>query len=191
MGRQTILLGLGSNLPGGWGESSAILARAMRELCAGGLEILRISSPYSTAPLGGGCQPRYLNAVIEAVGSIQPAALLRLAKRIEREAGRRLGRHWGPRTLDIDVLDFAGRQIGNPHGRRQRGRLVLPHPEMHRRAFVLRPLQEVAPHWRHPRLGVSAGGLLARLTSKERDGVRRISNVRLDSAGLSCEKQAT
>jgi 2-amino-4-hydroxy-6-hydroxymethyldihydropteridine diphosphokinase len=114
-----------------------------------------------------------------------PAALLRTLKRIERRAGRRLGRHWGPRQLDIDVLDFGGRQIGNPHGHRRRGQLQLPHPEMHRRAFVLLPLREVAPSWRHPRLGLTVSALLARLPPRDRAGVRRL----LDSPSITCDKQ--
>ena len=99
-------------------------------------------------------QPRYLNAVVLVEAYIAPGALLRLLKRIERRAGGRLGaRNGGPRPLDIDILDYGGRRIGRPPRRRQRGRLILPHPEMHRRAFVLVPLLEVAPAWRHPRSG--------------------------------------
>ena len=113
-----------------------------------------------------------------------PAALLRTLKRIERRAGRRLGRHWGPRQLDIDILDFGGRQIGNPRGHRRRGQLLLPHPEIHRRAFVLLPLREVAAFWRHPRLELPVSALLARLEPRERAGVRRL----LDSQIITCDK---
>ena len=141
----TILLALGSNLGGPWGSPQATLAHALRELTGAGLRILGFSSLYATAPVGLGRQPAYLNAVVMVEGSTSPAVLLRTLKRIERNAGRRLGRRWGPRQLDIDILDFGGRQIGNPHGRRRRGQLQLPHPEMHRRAFVLLPLREVAP----------------------------------------------
>jgi 2-amino-4-hydroxy-6-hydroxymethyldihydropteridine diphosphokinase len=180
-----ILLGLGSNLPGVWGAPRTTLARAMHKLTEAGLRILGISSLYTTAPVGTGRQPAYLNAVVMVEGALAPAALLRTAKRIERQAGRRVGRHWGPRQLDIDILDFGGRQIGNPRGRRRRGQLLLPHPEMHRRAFVLLPLSEVAPAWRHPRLGLTASALLGRLRSHERAGVRRL----LDSAARTCDKQ--
>jgi len=138
-----------------------------------------------TTPVGLGRQPAYLNAVVMVEGRMAPTALLRTLKRIERNAGRRLGRHWGPRQLDIDILDFGGRQIGNPRGRRARGQLLLPHPEMHRRAFVLLPLREIAPGWRHPRLGVTASVLLARLRRHERAGVRRL----LDSPARTCDKQ--
>jgi 2-amino-4-hydroxy-6-hydroxymethyldihydropteridine diphosphokinase len=99
---------------------------------------------------------------------LAPAALLRLVKRLEYKAGRRFARRWSPRPLDIDVLDYGGRQIGWPVRGRERGRLILPHPEMHQRAFVLVPLLEVAPHWRHPVLGVGAERLLHDLNRNAR-----------------------
>jgi 2-amino-4-hydroxy-6-hydroxymethyldihydropteridine diphosphokinase len=113
-----------------------------------------------------------------------PAALLRLIKRIERQAGRRLGARWGPRSLDVDILDFGGRRLGWPPRGRPRGRLILPHPEMHRRAFVLVPLLEVDPHWRHPLHAVAGRTLLARLPWATRRGVR----LALDFARSACEK---
>ena len=181
---RTILLGLGSNLAGPWGSPRATLAHALRELTGAGLRILGFSSLYATTPVGLGRQPAYLNAVVLVDASMAPAALLRTLKRIERRAGRRLGRHWGPRQLDIDILDFGGRQVGNPQGRRRRGELLLPHPEMHKRAFVLLPLREVAPFWRHPRLGLPVSALLARLGPRDRAGVRRL----LDSPAITCDK---
>jgi 2-amino-4-hydroxy-6-hydroxymethyldihydropteridine diphosphokinase len=181
---RTILLGLGSNLAGPWGEPRAILSHTLRELTKAGLRILACSSFYSTAPVGLGQQSSYTNAVVMIEGSVAPAALLRFLKRLERRAGRRLGRHWGPRQLDIDILDFGGRQIGRPGGRRRPGQLLLPHPEMHRRAFVLVPLREIAPTWRHPRSGIPVATLLARLPAHEHAGVRRV----LDSPAITCDK---
>ena len=102
---RTILLGLGSNLAGPWGSPRATLARALNELTAAGLRILGFSSLYTTTPVGLGRQPAYLNAVVLVDASMALAALLRTLKHIERRAGRRLGRHWGPRQLDIDILD--------------------------------------------------------------------------------------
>jgi len=131
-----------------------------------------------------GQQPSYLNAVVMIEGAVAPAALLRFLKGLERRAGRRLGRHWGPRQLDIDILDFGGRQIGRPGGQRRRGQLLLPHPEMHRRTFVLVPLREIAPTWRRPRSGMSIATLLARLPRHKLAGVRRV----LDSPAITCDK---
>lgn len=181
---RTILLGLGSNLAGPWGEPRAILSHALREFTKSGLRILACSSFYSTAPVGLGQQSSYTNAVVMIEGSVAPAALLRFLKRLERRAGRRLGRHWGPRQLDIDILDFGGQRIGQPRGRQRPGQLLLPHPEMHRRAFVLVPLREIAPTWRHPRSGFPVTTLLARLPAHEHAGVRRV----LDSSPITCDK---
>jgi len=181
-----VFLGLGANVRGVWGCPSETLRRAHRELAAAGLGNLRASRVYATTPLGPGRQAAYLNAVLRVDAAVAPAALLRLVKDLERRAGRRVGRRWGPRCLDIDVLDFGGRRLGWPPRRRQRDRLILPHPEMHLRAFVLVPLLEVAPHWRHPVLGVGGRTLLARLGPSTRACVRQI----LDFASLTCEKGA-
>jgi 2-amino-4-hydroxy-6-hydroxymethyldihydropteridine diphosphokinase len=170
--QRPLLLGLGANIAGAWGSPRTTLARAMAELAAGGVAIIARSRLYSTPPVGGGRQARYLNAVVVARTQLAPAALLRLAKRIERGAGRRLGRYRGPRPLDIDILDHGGRIVGRASRRRARGVLVLPHPEMHRRAFVLVPAAEAAPTWRHPLLGVRAATLLARLPGGARIGIR-------------------
>jgi 2-amino-4-hydroxy-6-hydroxymethyldihydropteridine diphosphokinase len=180
----TLLLGLGGNLPGPWGGPDETQRRAKAELSRAGLRIVRSSRIYATAPIGPGRQAPYLNAVLLIEAHVAPGALLRIVKSIERRAGRRFGPLWGPRCLDIDVLDYAGRRLGWPPRRRERGRLILPHPEMHRRAFVLVPLLEVASHWRHPALGIAGRTLLARLGRRGRFGIRQS----LDLAVAACEK---
>lgn len=137
-----------------------------------------MSGLYRTAPLGGVRQPEFLNAVVLAESPLPPAALLRTVKAMERAAGRGVGRHWGPRPLDIDILDFGGRVIGSACGPRRRGGLVLPHPEMARRAFVLVPLRDVAPFWWHARLRCALPQLLARLPAQARRGIRRVASSR-------------
>jgi len=184
MGVNTLLLALGANLAGPWGSAAETLARARRELSYAGLRILSSSHIYDTLPLGPGRQAPYRNAVLLLRAHLAPAALLRLIKGLERRAGRRLGARWGPRCLDIDILDYGGRRLGWPERRRQRGRLILPHPEMHKRAFVLVPLLEIDPHWRHPALAVSGRTLLAGLPRDSRRGIRRS----LDFATIACEK---
>jgi 2-amino-4-hydroxy-6-hydroxymethyldihydropteridine diphosphokinase len=183
----TLLLAFGANQAGAWGPPDKTLARARRELACAGVRILAASPLYDTLPLGPGRQSPYLNAVLLSAAHVGPAALLRLIKRLERRAGRRLSARWGPRCLDIDILDFGGRRIGWSGRRLDRlapGHLVLPHPQIDRRAFVLIPLLEVEPHWQHPILCVSGRALLARLPSASRRGVRRS----LAFAGWACEK---
>lgn len=157
-----IWISLGANIPGKWGHPQQSLARAIRELEQRGFALVAQSPVYTTIPLGSVRQPDFFNMVAELRGSVGPAALLRLLKRLERAAGRRSGVRWGPRPLDLDILDHGGRIMGGSGPRRRRGTLILPHPELHRRGFVLVPLEAVAPWWRHPRLGVRAKALLAR-----------------------------
>jgi 2-amino-4-hydroxy-6-hydroxymethyldihydropteridine diphosphokinase len=140
---------------------------------AAGIEVLATSDFYKTEPVGDGPQPAYLNAVIVARGGLAPGCLLRLLKQTERRAGRRATPPMRARPLDIDILDYGGRRLNWPARRRVRGRLILPHPHLHRRAFVLVPLQEVAPWWSHPVLGRSAKALIARLGPGAARGVRR------------------
>ena len=177
------LIALGANLSGPWGRPIDTLRTAVIQLRDHGIDIVRVSSLYVTAPIGGVRQASYLNAVVLAKINVAPAALLRFLKVVERNSGRRLGVHWGPRTLDLDIVDFGGTVIAWPPGRRTRGRLILPHPEAHKRAFVLVPVSEVMPKWHHPALNVRASTLVSRLGSQRR-GVRRV----IDPNWISCHE---
>lgn len=167
-----ILLALGANLPSLWGNTYATFYRTLEALESLQLQIIAVSKLYKTRAVGLGLQNFYYNAAIAVRGDMPASRLLREIKRIERRAGRKLGRTWGPRCLDIDILDYKGRVLPRS-GRRARepGRLVLPHPHLHQRAFALVPLLDVAPRWRHPVLQASAGDLLKALPARERTGI--------------------
>ncbi|HWB45101.1 MAG TPA: 2-amino-4-hydroxy-6-hydroxymethyldihydropteridine diphosphokinase [Hyphomicrobiaceae bacterium] len=182
----TLLLGLGANIAGPWGTPRETICRALAEIEGLGLVIFRVSHIFRTLPVGPQHQPSFLNAVVLAAGHMAPAALLRGLKTIERRAGRQPGARWGPRVLDIDVLGYGGRRLGWPGRGPRPGRLVLPHPELHKRAFVLVPLMEVAPHWVHPALGVGARRLLQRLSNAQ----RLRFGQKLDFGGFPCEKHS-
>lgn len=158
------LVGLGSNCPGPWGTPAETIARALREVERAGVTVEAVSALYETAAVGRAGQPPYVNAAALIDTALPPEALLRLLKRIEREAGRRGGSPWGPRTLDVDILDYKGR-VKHWRGRRPRFAraglrpLVLPHPWIERRPFVLGPLLDIAPDWRHPVTKMSARAL--------------------------------
>ena len=134
---QRAYLGLGSNL----GDRAAQLQFALDGLAARAGAVLAISPVYETEPVGGPPQPDFLNAVVAIKTALDARALLGVAKSLEREAGREPvdpeGR-WGPRPLDIDVLMVGDERVDEPD-------LVVPHPRIHQRVFVLAPLADVAP----------------------------------------------
>jgi 2-amino-4-hydroxy-6-hydroxymethyldihydropteridine diphosphokinase len=138
----TYYLGLGSNL----GRRAAHLARARRRLERSGVGIVRSSSVYETEPVDYADQPWFLNQVLEVRTDLDPPALLRLAKSIESEMKRVPTVAKGPRTIDIDILLAGDLVIDTPE-------LIIPHPRLHLRNFVLRPLAEIAAGARHPVLG--------------------------------------
>lgn len=180
-----VIVALGANATGRWGAAATALGRVPAELRALEVKIVRISSIFVTKPIGPVRQPSYYNAVAIIQANLSAAVLLRSLKRIERAAGRRLGVRWGPRPLDLDLVSFRGARHGWPARRRTPGRLILPHPEMHRRAFVLGPLSEIAPGWRHPVLGVPARTLWLRLPASARRGIVRAGGSAKDLIGAT------
>ena len=152
------------------------IEKAISCLRNGHVGILAVSDNYVSPALGLGTQPDFLNCVVSLTTSLPPAGLLKTLKAIEGDAGRCLGARWGSRPLDIDILDYRG-QVLNWHdnGRTSRGNgLILPHPEMHKRAFVLKPLRDIAPAWRHPVFDATAQQLLMRLAAQRRQTAMRV-----------------
>ncbi|MCE4957961.1 2-amino-4-hydroxy-6-hydroxymethyldihydropteridine diphosphokinase [Macrococcoides caseolyticum] len=105
--------------------------------------ITRVSSLYETAPVGGVAQDDFLNGVVEVMTTLTPIALLNEIQSIELKLGRKREVHWGPRTIDLDIILYDDQVIDNE-------RLKVPHPYMHERSFVLIPLNEIAPDAVHP-----------------------------------------
>lgn len=149
---------LGSNL----GDREAHLQRALRAIGAtAGIQQLEVSRIYETDPVGPLPQGPYLNAVVEIETELEPRALLERLLQIEAEEGRiRRGVRGEARTLDLDLLLFDDRCIEDDA-------LVVPHPRMHERGFVLEPLCELAPQWVHPRSGQTVAELAARVRDPE------------------------
>ncbi|MFO1035033.1 MAG: 2-amino-4-hydroxy-6-hydroxymethyldihydropteridine diphosphokinase [Hyphomicrobiales bacterium] len=143
-----ILIALGSNLSGPWGAPADTLERAFAALNAWPLHLVARSPVLRTAPYGRKNQPDFCNAVALVETHLPPEALLRRLHMIERQAGRQRRLRWGPRTLDLDLLDYHG--LVRPRRGLAIKPLALPHPEMLLRSFVMEPLAAIAPQWKHP-----------------------------------------
>jgi 2-amino-4-hydroxy-6-hydroxymethyldihydropteridine diphosphokinase len=124
------------------------------------------SSLYATEPLGPRNQPDYINAVAELKTALPPLVLLRHLQCIEQRHRRRRLQRWGKRTLDLDILIYGSCVMGHP-------RLRVPHPSMHKREFVLIPLNEINPRLVIPRAG-KIKTLVARLDDKAVSAVRKL-----------------
>lgn len=151
---QTAYIGMGGNLPSSAGEPEATLAAAALRLESLG-QVMARSPLYSTEPVGFAGQPRFVNAVVALETDLAPRALLAELLRIEKEFGRdrSSGVQNGPRTLDLDLLLYGERIIREPD-------LQVPHPRLRERAFVLVPLNEIAPEAMDPATQMTVGQYL-------------------------------
>ena len=154
--RKLAYLSLGSNL----GDRVHHLEETIRLLQEDELKVLRRSSLYETEPRDLANQPWFLNLVIEVETALFPRQLLARIKRIESLLGRKRIADKGPRTIDIDIVLFARFVIDTPD-------LVIPHPRMGERRFVLEPLVELAPELRHPVTHESMREMLGRVSSQK------------------------
>lgn len=151
---------LGSNV----GDRAQHLARAVEALRSAGIRPRRQSSLYLTEPVGGIEQRPFLNCALEAETTRLPLELLRQVQRLEWALGRRRLVRLGPRLIDIDILLYGSSIVRLPE-------LVIPHPCLAERRFVLVPLNEIAPGLRHPLLHLSVAEMLA--ATRDRSAVRR------------------
>jgi 2-amino-4-hydroxy-6-hydroxymethyldihydropteridine diphosphokinase len=155
-----IFLGIGANLiADGYSSVKDGCLAAIESLNEEAVKVVAISPWYKTAPVPMSDQPWFFNAVVEIATDLAPEEMIAILHHREAQFGRiRLERNEA-RVLDIDIVDFGGRVMD--------GNLVLPHPRMHKRAFVLRPLADLAPHWRHPVSQVHIADLQAGLDPEQ------------------------
>jgi len=165
----TAFIALGSNL----GDRRAHLDQGLLHLRQRpGVVVQRVSSWYETAPVGGPAgQGRYLNAVAQLATDLEPLALLAVLLDVEQQLGRVRGERFGPRTLDLDLLLYEDRVL-------ETEALVLPHPRLAERRFVLEPFAEIAPFVIHPRLQKTIRELLAQLPPEPQTGRRELTGAR-------------
>lgn len=156
-----ILLGMGGNLPSAThGPPQATLSAALAQLEQAGVGILRRSPWYRSAPVPAGDQPWFINAVAVATTPLRPPALLDLLHQVERGFGRLRRERNEARPVDLDLLAYDDIVEGDAVAGTG---LVLPHPRLQERAFVLLPLRDVAPQWRHPATGATLDEMIAAL----------------------------
>ncbi|MCC7016485.1 MAG: 2-amino-4-hydroxy-6-hydroxymethyldihydropteridine diphosphokinase [Rhodospirillales bacterium] len=152
-----ILLGIGANVPSVFGPPRATCGAALAALGRAGVKLVACSSWWRSAPVPASDQPWFVNAVATVETDLGAAELLAVLLRIERAFGRVRTVANADRTLDLDLLDYRGQVANGTDGP------CLPHPRMAGRAFVILPLLEIAPDWRHPVSGLSAERLAGSL----------------------------
>lgn len=155
-GGVTAYIGVGSNL----GDRRENMRRAIRLLAeTGEIKVERVAPLYRTAPLGVEDQPEFFNSVVEVETTLSPQELLARLLKVEASLGRVREKRWGPRVIDLDLLLYDDLQLVTPE-------LILPHPRLTERAFVVVPLSELAPEMLLPG-GVKAGELAGRLKNHQ------------------------
>jgi 2-amino-4-hydroxy-6-hydroxymethyldihydropteridine diphosphokinase len=159
-----VLIGLGANLPSQYGEPTASLAAAVALIAGGPVRVLARSPWYESEPVPPSDQPWFINAVIAGSTSASPDTVLKFLHQMESDFGRARGVVNAARPLDLDLLAY-GEMVTPANAPADHGRAVLPHPRLQERAFVLQPLAEIAPNWRHPTTNATAATMLARLAS--------------------------
>jgi 2-amino-4-hydroxy-6-hydroxymethyldihydropteridine diphosphokinase len=153
-----ILVGIGANLPSPrFGPPRATCGAALASLAGRGVRVVRCSTWFRSAPVPPSGQPWFVNAVVEIETARPPADLMEALLAVERDFGRERTMRNAARILDLDLLDYQARV--SPPGEEP----VLPHPRLRERAFVLVPLKELAPMWRHPATGETVDALIAAL----------------------------
>jgi 2-amino-4-hydroxy-6-hydroxymethyldihydropteridine diphosphokinase len=181
------LVAFGANLPFEGEAPAHTIAKAAKLLAKEGLSVLALSPLYATPCFPAGAGPDYVNAaaVLEAEADLDAASILQRLHRVEGDFGRIREQRWGMRTLDIDLVglgdsvlpdaatqDAWRRLPPEAQARTAPDRLILPHPRLQDRAFVLVPLADVAPEWVHPRLGLTVRQMLAKLPAADREAVK-------------------
>jgi len=174
-------LALGSNLPHGGLEPLQVITAAITTLQDAGLEQIKVSEFYRTEPVPKSDQPDFINCVVTGNTSHKALEMLGICQSVEQTFGRDRSTRWGPRTLDIDIINYdhqivpsieAWRAVAEEmNASTAMPKLALPHPFLHKRAFVLQPLCDLFPGWRHPVYRRTAADMLSDQPEQDRGGV--------------------
>lgn len=176
-----LLIAFGANLPSASGTPLETLEAVVAALPSYGLSVVKCSHWYKTPAMTPDEQPDFVNGVAQIESDLDAEALLDLLHQIEADFGRERRVRWGERAVDIDLIDFRGSVIVPSNapktapGEEWTSRpLALPHPELVHRGFVLFPLAEVCPEWRHPQSGQKVAELVAALPVEASEGIYQV-----------------
>lgn len=182
--RKLALIALGGNLPAGADTPQMTLSNAIRALRSAEISLRSVSRFFQTPCFPAGAGPDYVNAAAAVETSLSPGGLLARLHDIEAQFSRVREQRWGMRTLDLDLVDYDRAVLPDEAGyarwqglplesqmQEAPGQLILPHPRIQDRAFVLVPLADIAPRWRHPVLRKSVTEMLADLPPQDVAGV--------------------
>ena len=183
-----VLIALGGNIKGQKDSPLEQVSAAMCEISQSGVEVNAISRIYCTPSFPAGAGPDFVNAALSCVTDLPPVAVMQMLHDIEARAGRTRMQRWEPRILDLDLLavgdmvcpdkqhflQWAGLDMEDQKHLTP-SELILPHPRLHERAFVLVPLMDIAPEWRHPVLGKTVAEMHAALDPADLDQIRPVS----------------
>ncbi|MGL4282051.1 MAG: 2-amino-4-hydroxy-6-hydroxymethyldihydropteridine diphosphokinase [Albidovulum sp.] len=180
----TIIISVGANLPSRYGEPDQTVSFALAAIGKKIGRIVSVSRFFRTPAYPPGSGPDFLNAACIIATDLAPAEVLAELHAIEAEAGRRRDTRWGARTLDLDLIAMDSMILPDPavqgewmalpperQGAEAPPVLILPHPRLQDRAFVLIPLAEIAPDWHHPVSGLSVGDMLAALPEADKAAI--------------------
>lgn len=192
------LVAFGGNLPSIAGLTPNTIMRAASELDKQNIRVVALSPLYATPCFPAGAGPDYVNAAAAVETSLSPRELLDRLHEIEQAFDRERKDRWGSRTLDLDLLSWADAVLPDletyefwrdlPAAEQRRAtpdRLILPHPRLAERGFVLVPLADVAPGWTHPVSGLTVREMLARLPAEKLEGIERIRDPNPSSKDFS------
>jgi len=166
-----IILSLGSNLSSKFGNRKDNLKLAISLLESGGIIIVKKSSVYETPSYPDKTKPKFLNILISVETDFLPEELMRVLLHVEKKLERKRKVKNEPRTCDIDIIDYHGQLINI---KKEKFHLIIPHKNLSSRIFVLIPLQEILPNWKHPKTKEMVTTLIQKLPNEERKSILKI-----------------
>ena len=172
-GNNVILIGLGSNLCGAeFSNPREVLVAALKEMADCGIAVKKLSRFYESEPVPKSDQPWFVNAVVAVETELSAESLLHKLHEIEANLGRERRIKWEARIIDLDIIGYE-KQILPSAALWPAGPIIIPHPRLHERLFVLYPLRDICPDWKHPVLDKTAGELIHEVENKTEQGLIR------------------